>query len=232
MESALLPIAPPQTRIHSVTFTLALFSAACSCRGAVLQSHHRRGVSLEDQRAQLAACIACALDRPGLLSGSSATPEERRPVRVQPPEALPHNPDLSRTDGEIGFSRWRITGVWGEAWWRVGMNPWVLTYATAASICPDPSSDNIAEFFGLREALGRAFQVLPTRVVFELNSLLIVMMMTGKWSCHSAHLMSFIAKCYDLGEQLTQAGWTGPSAMDQSQRSWKKLARGFLEFVR
>ena len=85
------------------------------------------------------------------------------------------------------------------------MNPWGRPYATAAGICPDPSSKNIAEFFGFREALGRALQVLPSRLVFELDSLLIVMMMIGKWCCRRDHLRSLLAECYDLGKQLTQA---------------------------
>ena len=72
------------------------------------------------------------------------------------------------------------------------MNPWGRPYATAAGICPDPSSKNIAEFFGFREALGRALQVLPSRLVFELDSLLIVMMMIGKWCCRRDHLRSLV----------------------------------------
>ena len=60
------------------TFTLALFSAAWSCRGAVLRGQHCRGAPPADHRAHLAACVARALDHPGLLSGSSETREERR----------------------------------------------------------------------------------------------------------------------------------------------------------
>ena len=43
-------------------------------------------------------------------------------------------------------------------------------------------------------------------MVFELNSLLIVMQMSGRGGCHRRHLRDLLAECYDLGEQLTQAG--------------------------
>ena len=77
---------------------------------------------------------------------------------------------------------------------------------TAAGICPDPSSNNIAEFYGFRAALRRALRKRPHRLVFELDSLLIVMMMKGRWGCHRAHLRVLLAECHDLGVQLTRAG--------------------------
>ena len=73
-------------------------------------------------------------------------------------------------------------------------------------MCPHPSSNNIAEFFGFRASLRRALRLAPPRLVFELDSLLLVMMMSGKWGCHRQHLRVLLAECYDLGEQLPQAG--------------------------
>ena len=62
------------------------------------------------------------------------------------------------------------------------------------------------EYFGFREALRRALRVLPPSLVFELDSMLIVMQMSGRWGCHRRHLRDLLAECYDLGEQLTQSG--------------------------
>ena len=42
--------------------------------------------------------------------------------------------------------------------------------------------------------------------LFELDSILIVMQMSGRWGCHRRHLRDLLAECYDLGEQLTQSG--------------------------
>ena len=73
-------------------------------------------------------------------------------------------------------------------------------------MCPHPSSNNIAEFFGFRASLRRALRLAPPRLVFELDSLLVVMMMSGKWGCHRQHLRVLLAEYYDLGEQLFKAG--------------------------
>ena len=43
-------------------------------------------------------------------------------------------------------------------------------------------------------------------MVFEFDSMLIVMQMSGRWGCHRRDLRDLLAECYDLGEQLTQAG--------------------------
>ena len=32
------------------------------------------------------------------------------------------------------------------------------------------------------------------------------MQMSGRWWCHRRHLRDLLTECYDLGEQLTQAG--------------------------
>ena len=121
---------------------------------------------------------------------------------------MPSHAALSRTDGGFGLNSWdaQLTGVWGAAWWAAGVDPSTPATATAAGICPDPSSNNIAEYFGFREALRRALRVLPPSLVFELDSMLIVMQMSGRWGCHRRHLRDLLAECYDLGEQLTQAG--------------------------
>ena len=42
--------------------------------------------------------------------------------------------------------------------------------------------------------------------MFELDSLLIVMMMQGRWGCHRKHLLVLLAECYDLSVLLTRAG--------------------------
>ena len=60
--------------------TVALFTAAWGCRGAV----HRGG-----SVTHLSACIARALNHPWLLSGSSSTASERRAARIRAPPLLP-----------------------------------------------------------------------------------------------------------------------------------------------
>ena len=127
---------------------------------------------------------------------------------MRPPRALPPQSDRARSDGGFGRSEsdGLLTGVWGAAWWDAGVDPGLPPTDTAAGICPDPSSNNIAEFYGFRATLRRALGHRPPRIVFELDSLLIVMMMQGRWGCHRAHLRVLLAECYDLSEALTRAG--------------------------
>jgi len=67
-------------------------------------------------------------------------------------------------------------------------------------------------------------------MVFELNSLLIVMQMSGRGGCHRRHLRDLLAECYDLGEQLTQAGcaWTIRHIYSEFNQVADKLAGDFL----
>jgi ribonuclease HI len=76
-------------------------------------------------------------------------------------------------------------------------------------LCPDPSSNNIAEFYGFRECLRRALRgAVCSHVVFELDSMLVVMFMLGMWGCHRNHLRVLLQECHDLGEALTFRGCT------------------------
>ena len=47
--------------------------------------------------------------------------------------------------------------------------------------------------------------VLSPVMVIEVDSMLIVLQMFGRWGCHRRHLRNLLAECYDLGKQLTQA---------------------------
>ena len=83
--------------------------------------------------------------------------------------------------------------------------------AYAAGLCPSPSSNNIAEFYGFRASLRRALrEPVLASIVFELDSLLVVKFMTGEWGCHRAHLRVLLQECHDLGERLRNRGceWT------------------------
>ena len=54
--------------------------------------------------------------------------------------------------------------------------------AVASGLCPDLSSNNIAEFYGFRECLRRALRgAVCSHLVFELDSMLVVMFMLGMW---------------------------------------------------
>ena len=194
LEPALLSSAVRPGPLH---FTLALFTAAWGCRGAV-----RSGGSTT----HLADCIALAIVHTWLLAGSSSTKADRRAARVAPPGAIGPRVARGRSDGAFGPSLGKMLGAWGAAWWDAGVDPSTPPSATAAGLCPYPSSNNIAEFFGFRALLRRALHKRPTRVIFELDSLLVVKMMLGQWGCHRAHLRKLLAECHDLSVQLTQAG--------------------------
>ena len=43
-------------------------------------------------------------------------------------------------------------------------------------------------------------------LIFEFDSMLVVMMMSGIWGCHRAHLRPLLAECYDMAEGLTALG--------------------------
>ena len=78
-------------------------------------------------------------------------------------------------------------------------------------MCPDPSSNNIAEFYGFRECLRRALRAPKCpHLAFELDSMLVVMFMLGNWGCHRNHLRVLLQECHDLGEALIFRGcpWT------------------------
>ena len=64
----------------------------------------------------------------------------------------------------------------------------------------------LAELSGLRACLRRAVSSPRPRIVFEGDSMLCVMMMTGKWGCHREHLRELLEDCFQLGEQLSSAG--------------------------
>ena len=45
-------------------------------------------------------------------------------------------------------------------------------------------------------------------MVFELDSMLVVMFMLGMWGCHRTHLRVLLQECHDLGEALNFRGCT------------------------
>ena len=166
-------------------FTMALFTAAWGCRGAV----HRGG-----SVTHLAACIARAISHPWLLSGGPSTARERRAARIRAPLALHIAFGLYRCDGAFAAGpHGGMVGAWGAAWWAPGAPPPTPATAYAAGLCPDPSSNNIAEFYGFRECLRRALRAPKCpHLVFELDSMLVVMFMLGHWGCHRNHLRALL----------------------------------------
>ena len=202
-EQAQAPASLPQLFSHTeapialLQFTIALFTAAWGCRGAV-----RRGGSTS----HLASIIARAVQHPWLLSGRSSTSRERRAARIRAPLEILAWFGRYRSDGAFapdvnGF----MVGAWGAAWWSPGNSSTLPPQAFAADLCPDPSSNNIAEFYGFRECLRRALSdPVLTPLVFELDSMLVVQCINGEWGCHRAHLRVLLQDCYDLGEGLAQ----------------------------
>ena len=115
-----------------------------------------------------------------------------------------------RSDG--GFApglNGKMVGAWGAAWWAPGTPPQSPPTAFASGLCPDPSSNNIAELFGFRACLRRAIRhPVRTPLVFELDSMLVVQCINGDWGCHRAHLRILLMECYDLGEGLAYRGYS------------------------
>ena len=114
---------------------------------------------------------------------------ERYLARVSPPKTLPQLAGLYQADGALALNPQQVlTGAWGAAWWEAGVGRASPPTASAAGLCPDPCTNNIAEFFGLRECLRRALRNPGRLLIFELDSMLVVMVMSGIWGCHRAHL--------------------------------------------
>ena len=177
---------------------LATFTAAWACRGAL-----RRG----NARTRLPEFLIRCIQHPYLLAGGSASKRERRLARVSPPKPLPQLAGLYQADGALALNPQQILmGAWGAAWWEAGVGRASPPTASAAGLCPDPCTNNIAEFFGLRECLRRALRNPGRLLIFELDSMLVVMMMSGIWGCHRAHLRPLLAECYDMAEGLTALG--------------------------
>ena len=177
---------------------LATFTSVWACRGAI-----RRGNS----RIRLSEFLIRCIQPPYLLAGGSASKRERRLARVSPPKTLPQLAGLYQADGALALNPQQLLlGAWGAAWWEAGVGRASHPTATAAGLCPDPCTNNIAEFFGLRECLRRALRNPGRLLIFELDSMLVVMMMSGIWGCHRAHLRPLLAECYDMAEGLTALG--------------------------
>ena len=178
--------------------TLASFTAAWACRGAV-----QHGCAAN----HLAECIARGMDHPWILAGGSSCKKARRAARIRPPLTISQTTVRFRADGGRGMSSFRaVLSAWGAALWAAGIDPAARPSAVASGVCPEPATHNIAEFFSLRECLRKALRDPPTSAIFELDSLLVVMMMSGLWGCHRKHLLTLLKECYDLGEQLAAAG--------------------------
>ena len=81
-----------------------------------------------------------------------------------------------------------MVAAWGAAWWDVDASTADPPDASASGVLADPATSNMAEFTGLRACLRRALRTPRPQLVFEGDSMLVVMMMTGKWGCHREHL--------------------------------------------
>ena len=129
---------------------LATFTAVWACRGAI-----RRGNS----RTRLSEFLIRCIQHPYLLAGGSASKRERRQARVSLPKPLPQLAGLYQADGALALNPQHVlTGAWGAAWWEAGVGRASPPTATAAGLCPDPCTDNIAKFFGNRECIRRALR--------------------------------------------------------------------------
>ena len=182
-----------------VHLTVAVFTAAWACRGAVLRSTKPPQGVVE--------CIARGVDHPWLLSGLSLPKKDRRAARLRPPPDEPSHAGHFKWDG--GFDKGpsgALVAAWGAAWWDVDASNADPPDATASGVLADPATSNMAEFTGLRACLRRALRHPRPRLVFEGDSMLVVMMMTGKWGCHREHLRILLDECRELAERLSSLG--------------------------
>jgi ribonuclease HI len=67
-------------------------------------------------------------------------------------------------------------------------------------------TNNIAEFEGLIAIIDHALFTRRPHVVFELDSLLLVNFMNGKFGCHAPHLRGLFEQCRQLGNRLSSLG--------------------------
>ena len=159
--------------------------------------------------AHVAESIVRAIHHPWLLAGGASSKRERRAARIRVPRALPALAGRYRFDGGFSLSPAGIpTGAWGAAFWAPGNSDSDPQTVSASELCPDPSTNNIAEFFGFRECLRRAIRNPLPLIVFEGDSMLVASLMAGRWGCHRAHIRELLNECYDLGEHLSSLNCT------------------------
>jgi len=192
---------PQPLHLH---FLLAVFASAWFVRGGCI-----RGPRPTQDR--LVCMVVRGIQFPWLHSGLTLSRKERRKEKIKPPLLHPQHVARYRWDGAFGANEdGQMVGGWGAAFWDNDAMPDGETPdspdAVASGVCPDPSTNNIAEFFSLRACLQRAVKDPRSRLVFEGDSMLVVNLMEGVWACHRGHLRGLFQNCRDLSDLLEDLG--------------------------
>jgi len=157
------------------------------------------------QPGELAALITKAVDCPWLIGCTASTSKrERRAERVRAPETIDQTHAVYRSDGACrGESR---TAGWGAAYWGPGQQGLGAPVAHACGYIGDDSTNNVAEYRGLRAVLRRAHRRASEPCVIDVDSLLVCRQVRGDWSCRDAELRPWYDECVALYASLRARG--------------------------
>ena len=155
----------------SVAGVLAFFAAVWNVRAVC-----RRGVALSHGEA-LAELVLMCLNCPWLTRCcATKTKPERRAERVREQAAVPdtaiyRSDGASRGQGSEGDS----AAGWGAAVWNASPDGWGAgpSTATARGFLGEHVSNNVAEYFAVRECMRRASRCQAWIVMFEVDSMLV-----------------------------------------------------------
>ena len=95
---------------------------------------------------------------------------------------------------------------WGVAYWPAGARGIGECEEWAFGFTGAPSTNNVAEYDGIYEALKRAWERAPEPCVFEVDSLLVAEQLNGNYACRSTDLQGTYSKCVDILKSLTARG--------------------------
>jgi len=182
---------------------IAVFAAAWGARST--------GRLLETRMtgAELADLLLTSLECPWLnFCQPTRNRKERRVMRVKAPQPIGDSQAVYRSDGACRGGT-KLTG-WGAAYWAPGTQGLGESTATICGHVGLGSTNNIAEYRGVRAALRRAFQEPSEPCLFEVDSLLVAEHLNGRWTCRQPDLRMLFTECRAALDGLTRRGqpWT------------------------
>ena len=112
----------------------------------------------------------------------------------------------SRGQGSEGDS----AAGWGAAVWNASPDGWGAgpPTATARGFLGERVSNNVAEYFAVRECMRRASRCQDRIVMFEVDSMLVSRQLARHqpWACRSENLIALHADCVRLQERMSANG--------------------------
>jgi len=155
---------------------------------------------------ELADLILTAVSCPWLdFCLPSGKRKERRALRArQAPPTIPEDSAAYRSDGACR-DELRLTG-WGAAYWARGRQGLGENDGQAWGHLGEGSTNNVAEYEGVRQALLRAVRSTPEPCIFEVDSLVVANQLLGIYGCRNPDLIPAYRECCTLLGCLTQRG--------------------------